>query len=501
MGYDVFISHSSKDKRIAGAICKILEKKGLTCWIAPRNIRSGESWPEAITKAVAESDSMVLVFSQDANISKDVANELILAAENNVLVVPLRIDSTKPKGVLQYYLAGAHWHTVSYPPTDVQLIKFCAAIEKLLLKKRKDVKGQQDGEADSGTDKSRADLQKTNFSKLIAAIFKYIVIVILVVAGLVYYYYENLKEKQIIDPRQETSVGFPVSTYVNYHDAPEQINDHLNLKAGNIMNYGLVAEQDGSIFSISSDDGNKIYVTRVGESRAVPVNDENSAFINVSGEWIYYVNRSQHNHIFKVRTDGSVNEELLTDNVEYLFYYDDWLYYVNNKHRNFIYKVRTDGTDRTRLTMDSAEFLFFDHDWIYFKNHNHGGRIYRIRPDGSELSQINKEHTRHFNVQDGWVYYVNSDDNDRIYKIMNDGGNTTRISTDSAHFINFKDDWIYYTNSSQEGRIYRIRSDGTGNERLNEQTYSGYLNIIQNWLYYVERDNNNWIQRLNLEGL
>ena len=33
----VFISHSSKDKEIADAICQHLESAGVLCWIAPRD--------------------------------------------------------------------------------------------------------------------------------------------------------------------------------------------------------------------------------------------------------------------------------------------------------------------------------------------------------------------------------------------------------------------------------------------------------------------------------
>ncbi|MCR4992528.1 MAG: toll/interleukin-1 receptor domain-containing protein [Lachnospiraceae bacterium] len=42
---DVFISHSSKDKEIADKVVKFFEDKGLSCWIAPRDIVPGTEWP------------------------------------------------------------------------------------------------------------------------------------------------------------------------------------------------------------------------------------------------------------------------------------------------------------------------------------------------------------------------------------------------------------------------------------------------------------------------
>ncbi|MBV8722991.1 MAG: toll/interleukin-1 receptor domain-containing protein, partial [Candidatus Eremiobacteraeota bacterium] len=38
MAVKVFISHSSKDREIADAICRHLEAMGVSCWIAPRDI-------------------------------------------------------------------------------------------------------------------------------------------------------------------------------------------------------------------------------------------------------------------------------------------------------------------------------------------------------------------------------------------------------------------------------------------------------------------------------
>jgi hypothetical protein len=498
MIHDVFISHSTKDKRTADAVCGILEKNDLVCWIAPRNIRSGESWPEAITKAVSESALMLLVFSKNANASKDVANELILAMEKKIPVIPLRIDSAKPAGVLQYYLAGAHWHEAANPPTEIQLIKISTIIKQLVLDLKVDFTSPVDGEERSKDDGATAAFGKAKYYRLIANALKYFIIIALAFMGLVYYYNQNWRTKFTLDPGQVRPIGFPVSTYTDRDQAPVEISEQLNIKAGNIINRGLAAEQDGSVYFINSDDGNKLYVIRSGESRQSKLNDDHSAYLNVCGDWIYYVNRSQNNQIYKMRTDGSGDDKLLTDHAEYLYCYDGWLYYINYAHLGRIYKIRIDGTDRSRLTMDNAEFLFLDNNWLYFKNHNHAGRIYKVRHDGSDSSQVNKEYVKHINVQGDWIYYVNGDDNDRIYKIMSDGSNKTRISSSSARFINFYDDWLYYSNNDDGGTIYRMRPDGTDNTRLNDQS-SGYINIILNWLYYVERDNNDRIQRINLE--
>lgn len=121
MAHDVFISHASKDKAVADAICASLEKGNIRCWIAPRDIRSGESWAEAINQAIKGSKVLVLIFSEKSNQSRQVANELTLAVNSDVTIVPFKIDDILPSGVMEYYLIGTHWMDAINPPTQKHL--------------------------------------------------------------------------------------------------------------------------------------------------------------------------------------------------------------------------------------------------------------------------------------------------------------------------------------------------------------------------------------------
>jgi hypothetical protein len=48
----VFISHSSKDRPTADAICAHLESAGINCWIAPCDIELGASWTRGIMQGL-----------------------------------------------------------------------------------------------------------------------------------------------------------------------------------------------------------------------------------------------------------------------------------------------------------------------------------------------------------------------------------------------------------------------------------------------------------------
>src|SRR5207248_7711666 len=97
MGPDVFISHSSKDKAVADAVCAALEAAGVGCWIAPRDILPGVDWATSIVKALAAARMMVLVFSRHTQGSGQVRREVERAASRDIPILPVRIEDVRPE--------------------------------------------------------------------------------------------------------------------------------------------------------------------------------------------------------------------------------------------------------------------------------------------------------------------------------------------------------------------------------------------------------------------
>src|SRR5947209_1560263 len=109
MNAPIFISFASNDGKTAETICRALEKRGLGCWIATRNIGPGENFQESITRAIRTAKVMILVFSANANNSLEVKKEIALAGRYNVVVVPVRVEDVVPNDALSYELAVRQW--------------------------------------------------------------------------------------------------------------------------------------------------------------------------------------------------------------------------------------------------------------------------------------------------------------------------------------------------------------------------------------------------------
>ncbi len=132
MSHDVFISHSTRDKSVADAVCAALESVSIRCWIAPRDVLLGRSYSGEITRAIQQSKVLVLIFSGDSNSSQQVLREVQLAANSGLHIVQFRIDSVAPNDDLEYYLSGPHWLDALTLPLQRHLETLQGSIKSLL---------------------------------------------------------------------------------------------------------------------------------------------------------------------------------------------------------------------------------------------------------------------------------------------------------------------------------------------------------------------------------
>lgn len=112
---EVFISYKDNnlelgniDATVAFELCDELEKAGISCWIAPRDIEGGDNYGVAIENAINNCKVIVLVFSQFADASEHVANEIDAGVDCKVVIIPFNIDGSTPRN-LKYYLRRKQW--------------------------------------------------------------------------------------------------------------------------------------------------------------------------------------------------------------------------------------------------------------------------------------------------------------------------------------------------------------------------------------------------------
>jgi hypothetical protein len=129
---DVFISYSQPDHDVAHELVSRVEGHGIECWIAPRDVQGGMEWAAEIVSAIAASKAMVLIFSTSANNSRQVRNEVLLALDKGVRIVPFRLADVTPSASLAYSLIGQHWLDAFPPPLEPHYAKLCTCLNNIL---------------------------------------------------------------------------------------------------------------------------------------------------------------------------------------------------------------------------------------------------------------------------------------------------------------------------------------------------------------------------------
>ena len=120
----VFISYASEDTVTANEVCQFLESREAACWIAPRDVKPGAQYADAIVRAIGESKAVVLMLSGSAVASPHVGREIERAASKHKHIIAFRIDAAALSPALEYFLSESQW-------IDMPALRMPAALAKL----------------------------------------------------------------------------------------------------------------------------------------------------------------------------------------------------------------------------------------------------------------------------------------------------------------------------------------------------------------------------------
>ncbi len=123
----VFISYASADKAIADRVCDTLEKAGVPCWIAPRDIPPSADYPAAIVEAVRSTRVLVLVLTEHAAGSPHVLSEVGHAFNGKKRIIPFRLSAAPLPEDLEYFLSLTQWLDAPDGCTDDNLKRLTEA--------------------------------------------------------------------------------------------------------------------------------------------------------------------------------------------------------------------------------------------------------------------------------------------------------------------------------------------------------------------------------------
>jgi len=130
---DVFISYASQDKVRAESVCEALERAGIVCWIAPRDVTPGEFYADAIVGAINATRIVVVLLTANSVGSPHVLREVERASAKRHPVISFRLDTAPLPAGLEYFISASHWLDAVAPGgAEAALPKLVEAVRRLL---------------------------------------------------------------------------------------------------------------------------------------------------------------------------------------------------------------------------------------------------------------------------------------------------------------------------------------------------------------------------------
>jgi len=126
MAYDVFISYSRKDSKIAEEICSALSAAGLTYFIDREGIAAGQNFPQVLAEAVDASTVFLFLASRNSFQSRFTRGEVTYAFnhKHSGAIIPYIIDGsqTMPPD-LELMLGNFNWRRRELCPVTPGLVE------------------------------------------------------------------------------------------------------------------------------------------------------------------------------------------------------------------------------------------------------------------------------------------------------------------------------------------------------------------------------------------
>ena len=122
MRYDVFISYSRKDSKVAEDICSALTAAGISFFIDKEGISAGANFPEVLARTIDASTVFLLVAGDNAYKSKFTKAEILYAFNHkrSGCILPYLIDDTPMPSDLEFLLGNVNWlYSKNCPVADL----------------------------------------------------------------------------------------------------------------------------------------------------------------------------------------------------------------------------------------------------------------------------------------------------------------------------------------------------------------------------------------------
>lgn len=222
MSHEVFLCYCEEDKEIASQLCHGLEENRIRCWFKSRDFRQSSD-VEIISKAIKNSESVVLIYSENAKNTNSVVTEIDIAFSSDIPIFVFKIDDSSKKSDLDFFLMNKVWMD-NYKDLSKNFKNLVKEISAIIDEPARKIKVPKEF-------KSR----KSSFTAIGIAAIAVIIVVVLLISAVSVFYHTNdsgefsIKVNDILiygdDPSPDEK-NYMYDIYFEMTNAPQNSNSY-----------------------------------------------------------------------------------------------------------------------------------------------------------------------------------------------------------------------------------------------------------------------------------
>ncbi|MBR6407280.1 MAG: DUF5050 domain-containing protein [Clostridia bacterium] len=258
-------------------------------------------------------------------------------------------------------------------------------------------------------------------------------------------------------------------------------------KTGNMLNGGLAFYCSDSIYYTDLAEG--IYRCDADLSGQTMIYSGKADSLCRAGGYIYFIDYLDGASVCRIDMNGKGHRRIADGPAANLTADGKRLYYVNVGDKSAIYSCDLSGNDSEKLTDDRCSMLNVADGCIYYVSHTESddyGSIVKLETETAKRTDLGCA-AGFIDVYDGIIYYLNHDNADRVYTMTTDGKDVKRFCNYKTLRLNVAEGTMYFIRRDDNFSIHRLNTDKTGLSRVN-RAVSDYLCVAGDYIFYTDED-------------
>ena len=273
----------------------------------------------------------------------------------------------------------------------------------------------------------------------------------------------------------------------------------LGNSAGNLNNYGLFCEEDGTVYFSNPYDNGNLYRMSSDGSEVKKLCDMSARYINAGGKYVFFYGTPNNDStglgsmvsnpgIYRVDKDGDNLKCLTRDTSQSMVLIGNNIYYQHyDKSEGTTFHVldlsKQKSTELLSYMINPAGVY---QGRIYYNGMYDDHYLYCYNTGTGENSLVWEGDIWNPIYDGSFVYYMDVLNNYRLCRYSITDNTIEILTNDRIDFFNIYGDMIYYqVSSSSDPCLKRMRTDGSDQIYVASGVFTG-INITSTYTYFTE---------------